>query len=72
LILSFMSGIWCGIERYSHLDITRLDENLRRLYGWKRMPEHKAFERYFRKFDIQKSCSIWTSLQLAYGQSEIR
>ena len=25
LFLIFMSGLWCGIERYSHLDITRLD-----------------------------------------------
>jgi hypothetical protein len=54
-----MSGIWCGIERYAHLDITRLDENLRRLYGWKRMPEHKAFELYFRKFEIPTFHSIF-------------
>ncbi|MDR1524072.1 MAG: IS1380 family transposase, partial [Tannerella sp.] len=53
LFLHFMSGVWCGAERYTYLDIMRLDNSLQRLYGWKRMPEHKAFERYFRKFDMQ-------------------
>ena len=28
-----MSAVWCGAERYSHLDITRLDHTLQRLYG---------------------------------------
>ena len=41
--LIFMSGLWCGVERYSHLDITRLYSSLQRLYGWNKMPDHKAF-----------------------------
>ncbi|MDR1120244.1 MAG: hypothetical protein LBM08_04935 [Dysgonamonadaceae bacterium] len=40
------------------MDITRLDTSLQRLYGWGRMPEHKAFERYFRKFDIPASHAV--------------
>jgi hypothetical protein len=62
LFLLFMSGIWCGAERFSHLDITRLDTSLQRMYGWKRMPEHKAFERYFRKFDIPSSHAVFGGL----------
>lgn len=62
LFLAFMSGLWCGVERYAHLDITRLDDNLRRLYGWKRMAEHKAFERYFRKFDMSTSQIVFGGL----------
>ena len=62
LFLQFMSAVWCGADRYAHLDITRLDHSLQRLYGWKRMPEHKAFERYFRKFDMSTSQSIFGSL----------
>jgi hypothetical protein len=62
LFLMFMSGLWCGIERYSHLDITRLDSSLQKLYGWDKMPEHKAFERYFRKFDIPASYAVFSSL----------
>jgi len=62
LFLQFMSAVWCGAERYAHLDITRLDYSLQRLYGWKKMPEHKAFERYFRKFDIPICHTIFGNL----------
>jgi hypothetical protein len=55
LFLLFMSSGWCGADRFTHMDITRLETGLQRLYGWKRMPEHKAFERHFRKFDILAS-----------------
>jgi len=62
LFIQFMSAVWCGAERYAHLDITRLDYSLQRLYGWKKMPEHKAFERYFRKFDIPICHTLFGSL----------
>jgi hypothetical protein len=62
LFLQFMSCVWCGADRYAHLDITRLDHSLQRLYGWKNMPDHKAFERYFRKFDIPTSHAVFGSL----------
>jgi hypothetical protein len=57
-----MSAVWCGADRYAHLDITRLDHSLQRLYGLERMPEHKAFERYFRKFDMSASQKVFGSL----------
>jgi hypothetical protein len=62
LFLLFMSSIWCGAERFAHMDITRLDTSLQRLYGWERMPEHKAFERYFRKFDIPTTHAVFGGL----------
>ena len=62
LFLQFMSAVWCGAEHYAHLDVTRLNHSLQRLYGWKNMPEHKAFERYFRKFDIPTCHIVFGSL----------
>ena len=62
LFLQFMSGVWCGADRYAHLDIARLDRSLQHLYGWKKMPEHKAFERYFRKFDIPTCYEVFGNL----------
>jgi hypothetical protein len=62
LFLLFMSSVWCGAERFAHMDITRLDTSLQRLYGWDRMPEHKAFERYFRKFDIPSTHAVFGGL----------
>ena len=52
LIIQFMALLWCGANRYSHLDISRFDTTIQKLFGWKHMPEHKAFQRYFRKFTI--------------------
>ena len=31
-------------------DVSRFDTTIQKLFGWDRMPEHKAFQRYFRKF----------------------
>jgi hypothetical protein len=50
LILQFIVSLWCGANRYSHLDISRFDTTLQKLFQWKQMPEHKAFQRYFEKF----------------------
>jgi hypothetical protein len=50
LIMQFIASLWCGANRYSHLDISRFDTTLQKLFGWERMPEHKAFQRYFEKF----------------------
>lgn len=50
LIIQFIASLWCGANRYSHLDISRFDTTLQKLFGWKRIPEHKAFQRYFEKF----------------------
>ena len=57
-----MSSIWCGAERFAHMDITRPDTGLQRLYGRERMPEHKAFERCFRKFDIPATHAVFRGL----------
>jgi hypothetical protein len=62
LFLLFMSGLWYGAEQFTHLDITRPDINLQRLYGWERMPKHKAFERYFRKITISSIHAVFGGL----------
>ncbi|MDR0305095.1 MAG: transposase [Chitinispirillales bacterium] len=50
--MQFIASIWCGVNRYSHLDISRFDTTLQKFFGWQRMPEHKAFQRYFAKFSF--------------------
>lgn len=46
-----MASLWCGANRYSHLDISLFDTTLQKLFGWTKMLEHKAFKRYFDKFN---------------------
>lgn len=50
LIEQFLVSVWCGANRFEHLEVTRYDEAIRKIFGYKRMAGHKAFQRYFRKF----------------------
>lgn len=50
LITSFFVSVWCGASHFGHLEVTRQDDVLRRMFGWVRMAGHKAFQRYFKKF----------------------
>ena len=62
LVVQFMTSVWCGANRYVHLDVTRFDKSIQKLYGWPSMPEHKAFQRYFEKFDIPISYAVFGGL----------
>lgn len=55
LIIQFMASLWCGANRYAHLDVSRFDATIQKLFGWQSMPEHKAFQRYFRKFSLYRT-----------------
>ena len=69
LFLLFTSSIRCGAERFAHMDITRPDTGLQRLYGRERLPEHRAFERYFRKFDISVTHAVFGGLYRRFFNS---
>lgn len=62
LFVQFMSSVWCGANRYSHLDVVRFDKSIQQMFRWQSMPEHKAFQRYFNKFDIPTSFAVFGSL----------
>lgn len=62
LITSFMVSIWCGANRFEHLEVSRFDEVLRRIFGFRRMAGHKAYQRYFQKFTIAINQQIFTRL----------
>ncbi len=52
LVEQLLVSIWCGACRFTHLDITRLDGTLTRLFGWTRVAGHKAIVRLFGRFDM--------------------
>jgi len=41
LITQFMASLWCGANRYSHLDVSRFDTTIQKLFDWERMPNTK-------------------------------
>ena len=62
LIVQFMSSIWCGANRYAHLDVMRFDTTILKLFGWEKKPEHKAFQRYFNKFNLEISNKVFEKI----------
>jgi DDE family transposase len=62
LITSFMVSIWCGANRFEHLEVSRFDEVLRKIFGFKKMAGHKAYQRYFQKFTIAINQQVFTKL----------
>lgn len=62
LINQFWVSIWSGANRFEHLEVTRQDEVIRKLFGWKSMAGHKAFMRYFGKFSMDQSRAVFDAM----------
>ena len=62
LIKSFWVSLWCGASCFEHTEILREDHTLKELFGWKRMAGHKAYQRYFNKFDQATDQHCFTNL----------
>ena len=62
LITCFMVSVWCGANRFEHLEVSRFDEVLRNIFGFKRMAGHKAYQRYFNKFTQATNQKIFTKV----------
>ena len=62
LIEQLMVSIWCGACRFTHLDITRLDRTLTRLFGWTHVAGHKAIIRLFGRFDMMRHERVQASV----------
>ena len=62
LIICFMVSVWCGANRFEHLEVDRFDEVLRKIFGFKSMAGHKFYQRYFRKFSIATNQCVFTHI----------
>lgn len=62
LLTNFMVGVWCGANCFEHMEVTRRDHVIGELFGWQQMPGHRAFQRYFNKFNQAKNQEVFTSL----------
>lgn len=62
LIVQFWISIWCGANRFEHLEVTRHDAMIGELFGFKKLAGHRAFQRYFAKFSQADNINIFTSI----------
>ena len=58
IIESFLVSIWCGANRFMHTEITRHDEALKKIFGWKQSPAQDVYKRYFAKFSQATNQSV--------------
>lgn len=50
IIEGFITSIWCGANRFLHTEVTRHDQALSKIFGWKRTPGQDTYKRFFSKF----------------------
>ncbi|MFP5039573.1 IS1380 family transposase [Parasediminibacterium sp. JCM 36343] len=61
-IESFWVSIWIGCFRFSHTAVVRLDEVLRQIFGWERVPSATTYGRFFKKFTPSMNHDIFIEL----------
>lgn len=58
LVKQFLTSVWCGANRFEHCDITRHDDVMRQVWGFKQMAGHKAIQRFFNRYTRSDNESI--------------
>lgn len=71
LITCFLVSIWCGANRFEHLEVGRFDEVLRKIFGYKRMAGHKSYVRYFNKFTLAINQRVFSKV-MAWFFDQVR
>jgi len=59
---AFWVSIWCGASRFAHSDYLRYDKTLTQIFGWKQAPSQSTYSRFFHKFDMKRSDSVFKEL----------
>jgi len=62
IVEEFWVSVWIGAFRFSHTAVVRVDEALKKIFGWKRVASGVTFTRFFRKFTGQENARIFTQL----------
>ena len=58
LVKQFLTSVWCGANRFEHCEITRHDDAMRQVWGFKQMAGHKAIQRFFNRYTRSDNVSI--------------
>jgi DNA-directed RNA polymerase subunit N (RpoN/RPB10) len=62
IIESFWVSIWIGCFRFSHTAVVKVDEVLRQIFGWKRVPSATTYGRFFKKFKPSMNHAVFIEL----------
>lgn len=62
IIENFWVSIWIGCFRFSHTAVVRIDEVLRQIFSWKRVPSGTTYGRFFKKFTPSMNHELFIKL----------
>lgn len=62
IVEAFWVSVWIGAFRFSHTAVVRVDEALKKIFGWRRVASGVTFTRFFRKFSQRENGRIFTGL----------
>lgn len=62
IIEGFWVSVWLGANRFAHTAVLRFDEVIKQIFGWKRCPSDNTYQRFFRKFDLEKSSNVFINI----------
>lgn len=59
LVEQFVTNVLCAANRFCHMNTLRTDKAIPQICDWSKMPEQKAFSRFFSTvYYIQSKCRI--------------
>jgi hypothetical protein len=50
IVESFFASVWIGATAFAQTEIVRLDNTVKKIFGWKRVPSGTTMGRFFKKF----------------------
>jgi hypothetical protein len=62
IIISFILSVWCGANRFSHTEITRQDNVLKKIFKLKEIPSSTTITRFFKKFSYDLNNQIFNKI----------
>lgn len=61
MVESFFVSVWIGCFKFSHTAVVRLDESLKEIFNWSRVPSGTTFGRFFHKFNMEENQRVFMS-----------
>lgn len=58
LVEQFVTNVLCGANRFCHMNTLRTDKVIPQICDWSKMPEQKAFSRFFQRFTTSNQSAV--------------
>ena len=63
IVESFLLSVWLGCYKFSHTHVLRLDDTLKKIFGWKQIPSDTSYKRFFKKFNQGINNEVFPTIQ---------